>query len=77
MTIYAATPDSPLTTTQRIRNYRLYELQACDWTVATDSPLSDSKKEEWVTYRQALRDLPSSYTDSDNYSDVAFPTEPS
>ena len=77
MTIYAATPDSPLTTTQRIRNYRLYALQACDWTVAIDSPLSDSKKAEWVTYRQALRDLPSSYTDSDNFSDVVFPTEPS
>jgi len=77
MPIYAATPDNPLTTTQRIRNNRLYLLQACDWTVATDSPLSDSKKAEWRTYRQALRDLPSSYTDTDNYSDVVFPTEPS
>ena len=77
MPIYAATPDNPLTTTQKIRNNRLYLLMDCDWTVAVDSPLSDSKKAEWVTYRQALRDLPSSYTDSDNYSDVVFPTEPS
>jgi predicted nuclease with RNAse H fold len=77
MTIYAETPDKTLTTTQRIRNNRLYLLQACDWTVAIDSPLSDSKKAEWTTYRQALRDLPSSYTDSDNYADVVFPTEPS
>ena len=76
MPIYAATPDNPLTTTQRIRNNRLYLLMDCDWTVAVDSPLSDSKKAEWVTYRQALRDLPSSYTDSDNFDDVVFPTEP-
>ena len=76
MIIYAPTPESPLTTTQKIRNKRLYLLQSCDWTVASDSPLSDSKKAEWVTYRQALRDLPSSYTDSDNFSDVVFPTEP-
>lgn len=76
-TIYAPTPESPLTTTQKIRNQRLFMLQDCDWTVGSDSPLSDSKKAEWVTYRQALRDLPSSYTDDDEYSDVVFPTPPS
>jgi|TARA_B110000444_G_C18620416_1_gene491883 hypothetical protein len=74
--IFAPTPENPLTTTQKIRNLRLFMLQDCDWTVAVDSPLSDSKKAEWVTYRQALRDLPSSYTDDDNYNDVTFPTEP-
>jgi hypothetical protein len=74
--IYAPTPENPLTTTKRIRNTRLYLLQSCDWAVGVDSPLSDSKKAEWATYRQALRDLPSSYTDSDNFSDVVFPTEP-
>ena len=77
MTIYAETSDTPLTTTQKIRNNRLYLLMDCDWTVAIDSPLSDSKKAEWVKYRQALRDLPSSYTDEDDYSDVVFPTQPS
>ena len=74
--IYAPTPESPLTTTQKIRNQRLYMLQGCDWTVATDSPLSDTKKSEWSTYRQALRDLPSQYTDDDNFVDVVFPTKP-
>ena len=46
--------------------------------LGVDSPLSDSKKAEWATIftRQALRDIPSSYTDSDNFSDVVFPTEP-
>ena len=70
-------PESPLTTLDRVRNNRSILLNDSDWTVGSDSPLSDSKKAEWVTYRQALRDLPSSYTDDDEYSDVVFPTPPS
>ena len=73
---YHGTPEQPATTSQRLRNTRNALLKDCDWTVAIDSPLSDSKKAEFVTYRQALRDLPSSYTDDDNYADVVFPTEP-
>ena len=75
-TIYAPYPEKPLTTSQQIRNIRLYLLQDCDWTVVVDSPLSDEKKAEWSTYRQALRDLPSQYTDEDNFDDVVFPTPP-
>ena len=45
-----------------------------DWTQMPDSPLTDAKKAEWATYRQALRDLPESTTD---YSNVTFPTQPS
>lgn len=41
-----------------IREKRDALLQKCDWTQAADSPLSTSKKAEWATYRQALRDLP-------------------
>ena len=52
-------------------------LLECDWTQTLDSPLTDSKKAEWVTYRQALRDLPTSYSDSDDIEDVVFPTPPS
>lgn len=33
-------------------------LDSSDWTQMPDSPLSASKKTEWSTYRQALRDLP-------------------
>jgi len=51
-------------------------LNESDWTQVNDSPLSDTKKAEWSTYRQALRDLPSQYTDSDNFDDVVFPTQP-
>ena len=39
------------------RDYRNNLLAQCDWTQAADSPLSDSKKDEWKTYRQKLRDL--------------------
>jgi hypothetical protein len=70
-------PEAPLTTLDRVRNNRTILLNDSDWTVGSDSPLSNSKKAEWVTYRQALRDLPSSYTDDDAYSDVVFPTPPS
>lgn len=47
-----------------------------DWTQVNDSPLSDTKKAEWSTYRQELRDLPSSYQSTTNFDDVVFPTQP-
>jgi hypothetical protein len=72
----APRPEAPLTTLDSIRNTRTLLLRECDWKVAPDSPLTDSKKAEWATYRQALRDLPSQYTDSDNFDDVVFPTQP-
>lgn len=36
------------------RNRRVAE---CDWTQLDDTPLNNSKKLEWATYRQALRDI--------------------
>tara|TARA_R110000737_G_C14526987_1_gene476487 strand:- start:33 stop:416 length:384 start_codon:yes stop_codon:yes gene_type:complete len=63
-------------TTAHLRFVRNAALQKTDWTQAVDSPLSDSKKAEWVTYRQALRDLLNSYTDDDDIEDVVFPTQP-
>ena len=42
--------------TQRME--RDIRLERSDWTQFTDSPLADSKKAEWKTYRQALRDMP-------------------
>ena len=76
MTIYAPTPENPLTTLQQIRNKRFYMLAASDWTQVPDSPISTEKKAEWATYRQQLRDLPANYTDDDDFSDVVFPTPP-
>ena len=49
-------------------------LRESDWTQFTDSPLTDSKKTEWKTYRQSLRDLPATESDPEN---VTFPTAPS
>ena len=61
-------------------------LEASDWTQMPDSPLSDSKKAEWATYRQALRDLPQKWADDVDmdavspYTDTSvtwsFPTKP-
>ena len=51
-------------------------LTESDWTHTSDSPLSSSKKTEWATYRQALRDLPATSSATEE-ADVVWPTEPS
>ena len=60
-----------------LRRQRNVLLAESDWTQMSDSPLTDSKKTEWATYRQTLRDLPAQYGASDTMADVTFPTEPS
>ena len=57
-----------------IRSKRDNLIAKSDWTVATDTPLSDSVKAKWVTYRKALRDLPASESDPD---DITWPDAPS
>ena len=57
-----------------LRHYRDTLLRESDWTQFTDSPLTDSKKSEWKTYRQSLRDLPATESDPQN---ATFPTKPS
>lgn len=52
-------------------------LTESDWTQVNDSPLSDTKKEEWSVYRQALRDLPANNTNATSIDDITFPTPPS
>jgi|13_taG_2_1085334.scaffolds.fasta_scaffold18303_3 hypothetical protein len=54
----------------KLRGQRDALLMSSDWTQMPDSPLSDAKKQEWATYRQELRDLPST-------ADPANPTWPS
>ena len=50
-----------------IRSKRDTLLVASDWTQFIDSPLTDEKKKDWQTYRQALRDMPDKgCTDLDN-----------
>lgn len=72
--IEAVTPVN--TTVAWMRQRRNLMLLECDWTVGADSPLSDSKKAEWQTYRQALRDLPSSYPNVTDKSAITWPSKP-
>lgn len=59
-----------------VRQYRDSYLFACDWTQMPDSPLSDSKKAEWASYRTALRDVPANNSSVTRLEDVAWPTKP-
>ena len=65
------TAELAIRTRQKRDNY----LSWCDWTQGTDSPLSDSKKAEWVTFRQALRDLPT-HSNWPDLQEEDWPTEP-
>ncbi len=61
-----------------LREERTRRISTSDWMANSDVTMSD----EWKTYRQALRDLPSTQTpilDSNNpigISSVTWPTEP-
>jgi|ETNvirnome_2_130_1030620.scaffolds.fasta_scaffold43907_1 hypothetical protein len=57
-----------------IRTKRDIKLAESDWTQYNDSPLDDETKDDWSTYRQALRDLPANTADP---TDVTWPTTPS
>ena len=57
----------------QIRRFRDALLAKSDWTQNNDSPLSDAKKQEWATYRQALRDVPQTHTEP---RDITWPTKP-
>lgn len=53
-----------------VRSLRDYKLGSSDWTQVADSPLSDSKKAEWASYRQALRDIPQQFPADADYESV-------
>lgn len=59
-----------------LRQRRNLKLKESDWTQGADSPLTTSKKTEWATYRQALRDLPSSYPNVTDKSAITWPSKP-
>ena len=64
-----------------LREERCRLLAECDWTQGTDVP--DSIKTAWQTYRQQLRDLPSTATPvldettAVGITSVTWPTKPS
>ena len=59
-----------------LREERNRKLAETDWRASSDLTLSN----EWSTYRQALRDLPSTATptldDKGNLQNVTWPSEP-
>ena len=55
----------------RVRQERTDLLKDTDWTVMTDSPLSNDKKTEYLTYRSSLRNIPQTYS-SNNAKDIIF-----
>lgn len=58
------------------RARREQELYTTDWTQVVDCPLSDLKKAEWATYRQALRDI-TSHSNWPELEEEDWPTQPS
>jgi hypothetical protein len=54
-----------------MREKRNELLKECDYRFVSDFPQSDEKKQEWQTYRQALRDFPSIWEEG-----MEFPTKP-
>lgn len=59
--------------TKFLREVRDVKLAETDWTQSPDSPLSDSDKTAWATYRQSLRDITDTAT---SLEDVTWPTKP-
>lgn len=55
------------------RAYRNYALAMCDWTQLQDNGLTEQQKNEWASYRQQLRDLPST---ANSPEDLVFPADP-
>jgi hypothetical protein len=56
---------------ERMRLHRDRLLVASDWTQTTDDPTG--RRDEWATYRQALRDFPATWTPGPV---VEFPNPP-
>ena len=54
--------DTPSDYEEVMRNHRNRLLAESDWSQMADSPLSDAQRQAWATYRQALRDFPSTWT---------------
>jgi len=62
---------------EQVRGNRTDRLLQSDWTQLSDSPLTNEKKAEWVSYRAALRDVPSNNSGSTGLDQVIWPDQPS
>lgn len=59
-----------------LKEYRGFLLQQCDWTQIPDVPLSSEDKAAWATYRQTLRDLPSTVPTLSDIENLVWPFSP-
>lgn len=55
-----------------VRGQRDTLLQSCDWTQLPDVPLTADEKQEWVVYRQQLRDV----TNQPDPFNIVWPVPP-
>jgi hypothetical protein len=67
---------------KKLREERNIKLSQCDIYGLSDFPFAnDTVKQAWITYRQALRDLPSnstpSFDENGQLTGVTWPTSPS
>ena len=58
---------------RKIRKERNKLLKDSDYIMVSDITIATEKKEEWTTYRQALRDIPQDY---DSPDEVVYPDKP-
>ncbi|MES2157471.1 MAG: phage tail assembly chaperone [Pseudomonadota bacterium] len=58
-----------------VRARRTALLAASQWVVGEDSPLSATQKDDWLAYRQALRDVPQAQPDA-TLDSVVWPISP-
>ena len=58
---------------KKIRKERNQLLKESDYLILADAPVDETQKQEWTTYRQALRDIPQDY---DSPDEVVFPDKP-
>lgn len=61
-----------------LRTHRDYLLKESDWTQIPDIPLDEVDRENWLKYRQTLRDLPENDErwNNSNFLTTLFPIDP-
>ena len=57
---------------RNLRERRNQLLAECDWMAGSDVTMSDA----WKTYRQQLRDFPSTLNNTTIQGEITWPTEP-
>ena len=59
-----------------LRSRRNALIASSDWTVLSDSPLSETEKTAWLEYRQDLRDITVGVDTVAKVNAVVFPDKP-